>query len=77
MNKDNKENALKEDATSASKMIKLPLEQVKKLRALTAYFNNFLMTQSFRGDDVLVAAELMKEATKTCKELNEKIGTDS
>jgi hypothetical protein len=34
-----------------------------------ARVNNFLMLQSFKGDDVLMAAELMKEATEIYKEL--------
>lgn len=64
---------VKRGKSIVSEVVKLPLEQVQKLRTLIALFNNFIMGQSYSGNDILLAADLMNEAIKTHKELDEKI----
>ena len=50
----------------------LPNEDVQKIMAFAAHINNHLMNTPVQGDMILIAAGLMKEATRIFTELSEK-----
>jgi hypothetical protein len=46
-------------------------EEMKKIKEFAIKVNNFLMTISVKGDNVFITAELMIEAGKIYKRLND------
>ena len=72
MNDHIKKDALKSIQKNEEDMIQLPLDLIKKIHTFAASTNNYLMTVSVVGDDILNSAKLMIIAGEICKELDKK-----
>lgn len=52
-------------------MVEIDKELIKELYTFVAQANNYLMTISVDGDNILRSADLMKDANKICNTLKE------